>query len=86
MILGMPDRHRDPPLTVRPPADILTRAQHQLAERSLEMRGFITACLTAVGTDPDKFLKHLAEHWPPAKPRGRPPAKPRPATPDVEGN
>lgn len=68
----MADRHRDPPLTVRPPADVLAGAQAVMAERSLEMRGFVSACLAAVAHDPDGFLRVLDGHWPPEKRRGRP--------------
>lgn len=69
----MSSQHRDPALTVRPPADALSTAQAVLDARSLEMRGFITACLTAVAADPDDFLGRIAEHWPAQKKRGRPP-------------
>ncbi len=68
----MGSQHADPPLTVRPPADVKQRAQDVLRERDLEMRGFIVACLATLADRPDSFLAELAEHWPPQKPRGRP--------------
>lgn len=66
------DRHTDPALTVRPPADLKTQAQQLLADRDREMRGFVVACLAALKADPDGFLGRLADHWPAPKPRGRP--------------
>jgi len=69
----MTHRKEDQALTVRPPADAVEPAQQVLAERSLEMRGFIAACLYAVAADPDAFIGGIAEFWPPPKKRGRPP-------------
>lgn len=66
------NRHLDPALTVRPPAQVKADAQAVLRERGLEMRAFVTACLVAVAADPDRMLQQLAAHWPDDKPKGRP--------------
>lgn len=68
----MVSRHREPGLTVRPPADLKARASTALSDRGKEMQAFITACLRALDADPDGFLAVLTEHWPAPKPRGRP--------------
>lgn len=65
-------RHRDPGLTVRPPAAVKAAAQRELAQRGRETKAFVVACLNALISDPDGFLEHLAEHWPADTPRGRP--------------
>jgi hypothetical protein len=83
MILAMADRHRDPPLTVRPPAEVLAGAQAVLADRSVEMRAFVSACLSVLAADPDGTLRFLEGHWPPEKPRGRPPRDSSPGSLDV---
>lgn len=71
-------KHVDPPLTVRPPAELKQAAQQLLAGRGLQMRAFVVACLTALKKDPDQFLADLKPHWPAPKPHrgGRPPTKP----------
>lgn len=71
----MSSRHREPGITVRPPAHIASKAKGQLDARDLEMTAFIGACLNALNAAPDAFLTSLADHWPPAKPLGRPPKK-----------
>ena len=69
----MADRHLNPALTVRPPAETLERAQEVLSERSVEMWAFIAACLAELAADPDGRLQRLAEFWPPPRRRGRRP-------------
>lgn len=69
----MPDRHLDPSLNVRPPAETLTAAQKVLTGRSVEMWAFVTACLAEVADDPDAVLARLAPYWPPPRRRGRRP-------------
>lgn len=69
----MTDRHRDPGLTVRPPAALKTDAQRELTARNRETKAFVVACLNALVADPDGFLEQLAGHWPAETPRGRPP-------------
>ncbi|MEU6003929.1 hypothetical protein [Streptomyces sp. NPDC047197] len=64
------DRHRDPPLAVRPPATLKADAQRALGER--EMQAFVVACLTALVAAPERFLAQLDEHCPEKKPLGRP--------------
>jgi hypothetical protein len=66
----MSSQHRDPALTVRPPADLKAAAQEAL--RGREMQAFVVACLTALTADPDGFLARLEDHWPARKPLGRP--------------
>ncbi|WP_211265823.1 hypothetical protein [Actinacidiphila oryziradicis] len=68
----MSSQHRDPPLTVRPPADVKTQAQAVLNARNLEVQAFVVACLSALAATPDQFLAGLKPHWPEQKPRGRP--------------
>ncbi|MFJ3310268.1 hypothetical protein ACIPSA_46210 [Streptomyces sp. NPDC086549] len=68
----MSSQHRDPPLTVRPPATLKADAQKELTNRGREMKAFIVACLNALVADPDGFLNLLNEHWPAETPRGRP--------------
>ncbi|WJV51751.1 hypothetical protein [Streptomyces flavofungini] len=79
----MSDRHRNPPLTVRPPAALKADAQKKLKDRNRETQAFVIACLNALAADPDGFLDRLAEHWPKDTPRGRPrrTAAPSPSTP-----
>ncbi|ASR40007.1 hypothetical protein BAY61_31955 (plasmid) [Prauserella marina] len=64
----MPSEHREPALTVRPPADLKRDAQATLAERGLQMRAFVVACLAALINDPERFLATLRPHWPDKKP------------------
>ncbi|MEU6965109.1 hypothetical protein [Streptomyces chrestomyceticus] len=66
----MSSQHRDPAMTVRPPAALKAAAETALGDR--EMRAFVVACLAALVADPDRFLAQLDEHWPEEKPRGRP--------------
>ncbi len=72
MLFRMSNEHRDPALTVRPPAEVLAAARVVLDERQLEIRGFVSACLSALAEDPAGFLARLEGRWPPVKPRGRP--------------
>ncbi|MGW8558128.1 hypothetical protein [Streptomyces tubercidicus] len=69
----MSSQHRDPALTVRPPATLKGQAQTLLSERQLEVQAFVVACLSALVADPDRFISDLEAHWPEKKPRGRPP-------------
>jgi hypothetical protein len=75
----MSSQHADPQLNVRPPAEVTERAKKNLEDRGLEIRSFVVACLNALNAEPEEFLRLLDQHWPPAKPRGRPP---RPAEPE----
>ncbi|MFF4787889.1 hypothetical protein ACFY3E_42060 [Streptomyces griseorubiginosus] len=68
----MSSQHRDPALTIRPPADLRQAVTGQLNERNLEVQAFVVACFNALMADPDGFLGDLSEHWPDKKPRGRP--------------
>ncbi|MCX4097725.1 hypothetical protein [Nocardia sp. alder85J] len=65
-------RHANPPLNVRPDAELKAKAEEKLKVRGLEMTAFVVACLTAVDQDPDGFLATLEAHWPPQATRGRP--------------
>ncbi|MFJ4931616.1 hypothetical protein [Streptomyces sp. NPDC088736] len=76
-------RHRDPGLTVRPPAALKTAAQEQLGQRGRETKAFVVACLNALVADPDGFLENLAEHWPAETRRGRPPKETPAPEPDA---
>ncbi|MGW7260724.1 hypothetical protein [Streptomyces sp. NPDC054834] len=77
----MSSQHRDPPLTVRPPATLKADAQKELTDRDREMKAFVVACLNALVADPDSFLNLLNEHWPAETPRGRPRKSPEPQPP-----
>lgn len=77
----MASQHADPQLNVRPPATVMNQAKGVLHDRGHEIRGFVVACLSALNADPDQFLAQLADHWPPAKQRGRP----RQAQPESDG-
>lgn len=68
----MSSQHRDPALTIRPPADLRQAAARELNERNLEVQAFVVACFKALVADPEKFLEDLTAHWPDKKPRGRP--------------
>jgi hypothetical protein len=68
----MSSQHRDPALTIRPPADLRQAAARELNERNLEVQAFVVACFTALVADPEQFLEELTAHWPDKKPRGRP--------------
>ncbi|MBO0879459.1 MAG: hypothetical protein J2P17_03625 [Mycobacterium sp.] len=70
------DRHLDPVLGVRAPADVTTRARKNLEDRDRRIRGFVVACLNALNAKPDEFLRLLEEHWPPPKRPGRPLRRP----------
>lgn len=72
MILSMTNQHTDSDsaLTVRVPAEVLAAGKSAVAERHLQMRGFVSACLSALAADPDTFLHALEGHWPPEKTRG----------------
>ncbi|UXY32044.1 hypothetical protein [Streptomyces sp. HUAS TT20] len=75
------DRHRDPPLTVRPPAGLKEDALKALKARDRETKAFVVACLNALVADPDGFLERLDKHWPVQTPRGRPRKTTTPAAP-----
>ncbi|MFI8932550.1 hypothetical protein ACIG3E_33420 [Streptomyces sp. NPDC053474] len=66
----MSSQHREPAMTVRPPAHLKAAAQAALGGR--EMTAFVVACLTALVANPADFLAQLDQHWPKEKPRGRP--------------
>lgn len=66
----MSSQHRDPGMTIRPPAELKAAAQTALGDR--EMRAFVVACLAALVADPDRFLAGLDAYWPEKKVRGRP--------------
>ena len=68
----MSSQHRDPALTVRPPAALRQAAARELEERNLEVQAFVVACFKALVADPEAFLGELTAHWPDKKPRGRP--------------
>ncbi|MFE7958652.1 hypothetical protein [Streptomyces sp. NPDC057413] len=68
----MSSQHRDPALTVRPPADLRQAATRELNERNLEVQAFVVACFKALVAEPEQFLEELTAHWPEKKPRGRP--------------
>ncbi|MEV8419217.1 hypothetical protein AB0P45_37520 [Streptomyces niveus] len=68
----MASQHRNPALTVRPPADLKKQATKALGDHDREMQAFVVACLSALVDDPDSFLGRLDGHWPPETPRGRP--------------
>lgn len=68
----MSSQHREPALTVRPPADLRQAATRELNERNLEVQAFVVACFKALVADPERFLEGLTAHWPEKKPRGRP--------------
>lgn len=72
-MVDVSSNHADPPLTVRPPAEVLAATKDILDTHGHEIRGFVVACMNALGAEPDAFLAQLAEHWPAPKPRGRPP-------------
>lgn len=66
------DRHLNRGLTVRPDVDALEGARLALAERSLPMGEFITACLNRLVAEPDEWLAYLAPRLPKPGKRGRP--------------
>lgn len=66
----MSSQHRNPPLTIRPPADLKAQATKALGER--QMQAFLVACLNALVDNPDSFLGSLTAHWPQEAARGRP--------------
>ncbi|MEU8718237.1 hypothetical protein [Streptomyces sp. NPDC048663] len=68
----MSSQHREPALTIRPPADLRKAVSGELNERNLEVQAFVVACFNALLADPEGFLGELSEHWPDKKPRGRP--------------
>ncbi|MEV7684048.1 hypothetical protein AB0O64_36765 [Streptomyces sp. NPDC088341] len=79
----MSSQHRDPALTVRPPASLKEAALAALSDRDLEVQAFVVACFNALVADPDRVLGELAGYWPEKKPRGRP-RKAAPATPAAD--
>lgn len=60
----MPNQHRHPGLTVRPPKMVQNSAKKILAEHGWTMQDFITACLTAVNHDPEAVLAQFVGHRP----------------------
>lgn len=67
------DCHRHPGLTVRPPRKVRETAKKVLDERGWTMQDFMTACLAAVGREPEAMLAKVAEHRVAPNRRGRPP-------------
>lgn len=69
------DRHVDPKLTIRPPAEMRREVLRILRERGLTAQDYVLACLAALVDDPDWQIKVVEPHWPPPKPKGRPPKR-----------
>lgn len=69
---GGGDRHKNPGMTVRPPAEAKTAAQAVLDEHGLQLKAFVTACLLALTDKPEEMLQLLMRYWPPQEPVGRP--------------
>jgi hypothetical protein len=66
------DYHRHPALTVRPPRAVQDAAKQALTERGWTMQDFMTACLAAVGAEPEATLERIAGHRVAPNRRGRP--------------
>lgn len=71
----MPDLHRQPKSTFRPPRDVKDAAQKVLAdEPDWTLTDVLVASLRLLAAKPKTFLKQLGPYKPPPK-RGRPPKK-----------
>jgi len=64
----MPDRHRDPTVTIRPTADIKTQAAAVLNTHGWS----ILAALHQLLANPDRRIVDVEPYRPPPKPIGRP--------------
>jgi hypothetical protein len=68
----MPDRHRDPTVTARPPQEVKDAAGETLEARGWTVAEAVIAALSWILSDPDRAIKQLAPHRPPPKKTGRP--------------
>ncbi|WP_045740781.1 hypothetical protein [Actinoplanes rectilineatus] len=73
----MPDRHRDPTVSVRPTADDKQAAAEALGEWGWTIGDALHAALLWLLDDPRR-LAELERFRPPAKTKGRPPNNARP--------
>jgi hypothetical protein len=68
----VPDRHRDPTVTVRPTQTVKDTADEQLRERGWTVGDALHAALLWLLDDPQR-LSELERFRPAPKPQGRPP-------------
>lgn len=71
----VPDRHRDPTVTVRPSKQVKTQASAVLGEHNLTIQAYLLACLAELLADPERRLREIGPYVPPPKPTGRPPKR-----------
>lgn len=67
----MPDPHKVPKSSLRPPAEAKKAGQDALRDTGWTLNDFITACLLMLAKRPKTFLKQLEPFKPPSR-RGRP--------------
>lgn len=68
----MPDRHRDPSVTVRPSQQSKDAAEAALAEHGWKLREALLAAVSWILANPAAALAQLAPFRPAPKPTGRP--------------
>lgn len=68
----MPDPHKQPSSTLRPPLEAKDGAKRALEDTGWSLNDFVTACMLMLAKRPKTFLRELEPFKPPRK-RGRPP-------------
>jgi hypothetical protein len=69
----VPDRHRDPTVTVRPTEQTKDAVIQLLAEHGLTLQVFVLACLAELLAEPERRLREVGPYVPEPKKKGRPP-------------
>lgn len=77
--LQVPDRHRDPTVTVRPAQQVKDDVTAVLDRANLTIQAYLLACLGELLADPDRRVREVKPYVPPPKKTGRPPKKQPPA-------
>jgi hypothetical protein len=67
----MPDPHKLPSSTLRPPPEAKEGARLALGDTDWTLNDFVTACMLMLAKRPKTFLRELEPFKPPRK-RGRP--------------
>lgn len=69
---AVPDRHRDPTVTVRPTADAKADAEEVLGRHGWTMQEYLLACIGELLTKPATRVRAVERWRPEKKPIGRP--------------
>lgn len=74
----VPDRHRDPTVTVRPTEDVKNTASAVLGAHGWTIQAYLLACMSELLADPRRRIAEVEPYKPEPKQFGRPPKEGRP--------